>query len=88
LLPLRAALRFILKGYHSVVPHGMPEAKTLVTDRTFDAHRNVERQFDQAAAGSSPAWLKDCAPDIVCLQETKCLDEASRSPSRRSATTW
>src|SRR6266581_1055288 len=20
-------------------------------------------------------WLKDCAPDIVCLQETKCLDE-------------
>jgi exodeoxyribonuclease-3 len=21
-------------------------------------------------------WLKDCAPDIVCLQETKCLDEA------------
>src|SRR6266404_3914686 len=21
-------------------------------------------------------WLKDCAPDIVCLQETKCVDEA------------
>src|SRR6476469_1569122 len=21
-------------------------------------------------------WLKDCGPDIVCLQETKCLDEA------------
>ena len=21
-------------------------------------------------------WLKDCAPDIVCLQEIKCLDEA------------
>src|SRR5580698_9585210 len=22
------------------------------------------------------AWLKDCSPDIVCLQETKCVDEA------------
>src|SRR3954471_2195509 len=22
------------------------------------------------------SWLKECAPDIVCLQETKCLDEA------------
>src|SRR3981081_4260316 len=21
-------------------------------------------------------WLRDCAPDIVCLQETKCVDEA------------
>src|ERR1700688_407201 len=21
-------------------------------------------------------WLKDCSPDIVCLQEIKCLDEA------------
>ncbi len=21
-------------------------------------------------------WLKDCAPDVVCLQETKCVDEA------------
>src|SRR5260370_6157721 len=21
-------------------------------------------------------WLKDCSPDIVCLQETKCLDDA------------
>jgi exodeoxyribonuclease III len=21
-------------------------------------------------------WLKECGPDIVCLQETKCLDEA------------
>jgi len=21
-------------------------------------------------------WLKDCSPDIVCLQETKCTDEA------------
>jgi exodeoxyribonuclease-3 len=22
------------------------------------------------------AWLKECAPDIVCLQEIKCVDEA------------
>ncbi|HEV7600515.1 MAG TPA: exodeoxyribonuclease III [Bradyrhizobium sp.] len=22
------------------------------------------------------SWLRDCAPDIVCLQETKCVDEA------------
>jgi exodeoxyribonuclease-3 len=22
------------------------------------------------------AWLKERAPDIVCLQETKCVDEA------------
>jgi len=22
------------------------------------------------------SWLKECAPDIVCLQEIKCLDEA------------
>src|SRR5438045_9096325 len=22
------------------------------------------------------AWLKACSPDIVCLQETKCTDEA------------
>ena len=21
-------------------------------------------------------WLKDCAPDVVCLQETKCVDDA------------
>src|SRR3977135_267974 len=21
-------------------------------------------------------WLKDCAPDVVCLQEIKCVDEA------------
>src|SRR4030081_363995 len=21
-------------------------------------------------------WLKDCSPDIVCLQETKCVDDA------------
>jgi len=25
---------------------------------------------------SAVAWLKDRAPDIVCLQETKCVDEA------------
>ena len=22
------------------------------------------------------SWLKDCSPDIVCLQEIKCVDEA------------
>ena len=22
------------------------------------------------------AWLKEAAPDVVCLQELKCLDEA------------
>ena len=22
------------------------------------------------------AWLKECSPDIVCLQEIKCVDEA------------
>ena len=22
------------------------------------------------------AWLKDCSPDIVCLQEIKCVDDA------------
>jgi hypothetical protein len=22
------------------------------------------------------SWPKDCAPDIVCLQEIKCVDEA------------
>src|ERR1700743_2104552 len=22
------------------------------------------------------AWLKECQPDIVCLQEIKCVDEA------------
>jgi exodeoxyribonuclease-3 len=22
------------------------------------------------------SWLKDCSPDVVCLQETKCVDEA------------
>jgi exodeoxyribonuclease-3 len=22
------------------------------------------------------AWLKECQPDVVCLQETKCVDEA------------
>ena len=27
-------------------------------------------------------WLKDCAPDIVCLQEIKCIDEACRRMSR------
>src|SRR4051812_50169598 len=21
-------------------------------------------------------WLKECSPDVVCLQETKCTDEA------------
>src|SRR5690242_8801408 len=25
---------------------------------------------------SAVAWLKERAPDIVCLQETKCVDEA------------
>ena len=22
------------------------------------------------------AWLKECQPDVVCLQETKCTDDA------------
>ena len=30
-------------------------------------------------------WLKDCAPDIVCLQEIKCVDEAFPAGSHRGA---
>ena len=31
------------------------------------------------------SWLKDCAPDIVCLQEIKCLDEAFPAGADRGA---
>ena len=32
----------------------------------------------RSGSGSSISltWLKDCSPDIVCLQEIKCVDEA------------
>ena len=34
------------------------------------------------------AWLRETAPDVVCLQEIKCVDEQfpRAKPSRRSAT--
>ena len=40
------------------------------------AHRHLERQFDQAAARPALTWLDERSPDIVCLQEIKCVDEA------------
>src|ERR1700736_5917768 len=32
---------------------------------------SIKQRVDNAVA-----WLKERAPDIVCLQETKCVDEA------------
>ena len=36
----------------------------------------MERQFDQDSRRETLAWLKERDPDIVCLQELKCVDEA------------
>src|SRR6202163_2613241 len=71
-------MRFILKGYHSPVLHGMPQKrKCWLAIRTLSMRiatwnvNSIRQRLDHLLT-----WLKDCAPDIVCLQETKCLDEA------------
>src|ERR1700674_327109 len=32
---------------------------------------SVKQRIDNLAA-----WISECKPDVVCLQETKCVDEA------------
>ena len=44
------------------------------------AHRHLERQFDQAAARPPLRWLTAVQPDVVCLQEIKCVDEGFPRP--------
>ena len=41
-----------------------------------NANRHLERQFGPSAHGQPAGWLKERQPDIVCLQEIKCTDEA------------
>ena len=36
--------------------------------------RDLERQFGQGAACQLLAWLDEAKPDVVCLQEIKCLE--------------
>ena len=67
-----------LNGYHSLAAHGMPlKRKCVVTIRdlfmriaTWNVN-SIRQRLDHLLT-----WLKDCSPDVVCLQEIKCVDEA------------
>jgi exodeoxyribonuclease-3 len=66
-------------AYHGAVVHGMhankispsllPEKSTMRI-ATWNVN-SVRQRLDHLLT-----WLRDCAPDIVCLQEIKCVDEA------------
>src|SRR5665647_1745003 len=71
-------LRLFLNGYHSRNRRGMPwKRKCGVRNGTFFMRiatwkvNSVRQRLDYLVT-----WLRDCSPDIVCLQEIKCLDEA------------
>ena len=67
-----------LDGYHSLATHGMPRnRKCVVTIRvpsmriaTWNVN-SVRQRLEHLLS-----WLKECSPDIVCLQEIKCIDDA------------
>src|SRR5665647_531256 len=76
--PLRRLLRLIPKDYHSPAARGMPyNRKCVVTGGTYFMRiatwnvNSVRQRLDHLLT-----WLRDCGPDIVCLQEIKCVDEA------------
>src|SRR4030088_1966570 len=68
----------VRNGYHSPSAHGMPRTgKCVVTGpgswmriATWNVN-SIRQRLDHLLT-----WLRDCAPDIVCLQEIKCVDEA------------
>src|SRR6266545_6718854 len=60
-----------LDSYHSLAAHGMPvKRKCVVTIRDFFMRiatwnvNSVRQRIDHLLT-----WLKDCSPDLVCLQE-------------------
>src|SRR5258708_1349104 len=67
-----------LDGYHRLAAHGMPaKRKCVVTIRvilmriaTWNVN-SVRQRIEHLVS-----WLRDCSPDIVCLQEIKCVDDA------------
>jgi exodeoxyribonuclease-3 len=67
-----------LNGYHTAAAHGMPYNRKCVATGGTSFMRiaswnvnSVRQRLEHLLS-----WLKECAPDIVCLQEIKCLDEA------------
>ena len=69
-----------LNGYHSLTDAAWyaTERKCVVTDpgpfqcvlATWNVN-SIRQRLDHLLT-----WLRDCAPDVVCLQETKCVDDA------------
>src|SRR4030088_521081 len=71
-------LCLVRNGYHSPSAHGMPRRRKCVVTgpglwmriATWNVN-SIRQRLDHLLT-----WLRDCAPDIVCLQEIKCVDEA------------
>jgi len=92
-LPLDGELFYalFLNGYHSICGTWYATKEKYVVNgqglfHAYIATWNVNsiRQPGRAP----PDWLKECSPDIVCLQEIKCIDEAfpRTGDRKRSAT--
>src|SRR3978361_21557 len=67
-----------LDGYHRLAAHGMPaKRKCVVTIRVLFMRiatwnvNSVRQRIEHLVS-----WLQECSPDIVCLQEIKCVDDA------------
>src|SRR5882757_3455724 len=65
-------------GYHSLATHGMPAERKFEVSQWDQLMRIATWNVNSVRQRLDPllVWLKDCAPDIVCLQEIKCVDEA------------
>ena len=68
-----------VNGYHSLAAHGMPlkgkmcsynSGSNFMRIATWNVN-SIRQRLDHLLT-----WLKDCSPDVVCLQEIKCVDEA------------
>ena len=55
---------------HQTENMSLPAGTSLMRIATWNVN-SIRQRIDHLLT-----WLKDCSPDIVCLQEIKCVDEA------------
>src|SRR6478672_9803102 len=55
---------------HQTENMSLPAGTPLMRIATWNVN-SIRQRIDHLLT-----WLKDCSPDIVCLQEIKCVDEA------------
>src|SRR5436190_8906624 len=51
-------------------PHRIQDVPPHMRIATWNVN-SIKQRMDNALA-----WLTECRPDVVCLQETKCVDDA------------